>query len=79
MLSQFCRRCKGKFAEYVESMQSPHDVERTFLVGIWYLFLLTIQPRTGILTRRTFPSEEVMMSDEKRRRLAPVADPASAP
>jgi transposase len=69
MLSQFCRDCKGNFAEYVEDMPSFHGVERAFLAGISYFFPLTIQSRTGILPRRTFPSQELMMSDEKLRAL----------
>jgi transposase len=69
MLSQFCRRCKGNFAEYVENMPSVQGVKRAFFAEILYLFPLTIPPRTGILPRRTFPSQEVMMSDEKLRAL----------
>jgi transposase len=69
VLSQFCRRCKGNFAEHIEDALSIHGVERAFLVGILYLFVLTVQARTGILTSRTFPSEELKMSDEKLRAL----------
>jgi transposase len=69
VLSQFCRRCKGNFAEHIEDALSIHAVERAFLVGILYLFVLTVQARTGILTSRTFPSEELKMSDEKLRAL----------
>jgi transposase len=69
VLSQFCRKCKGNFAEYIESMSSPHKVERAFLVGLWYFFFLTIGSRTGILTSRTFFFEEWLMPDEKLKAL----------
>src|SRR5437899_12783718 len=39
------------------------------LLGVSYLFVLTIRARTGILARRTFPSQESIMSDEKLRAL----------
>jgi transposase len=69
VLSQFCRKCKGNFAEYVESMSPLHRVERAFLVGIWYFFFLTIGSRTGILTSTTFLFEELLMPDEKLKAL----------
>ena len=69
MLSQFCRKCKGNSAEYVEDMQCSHAVKRAFLAEMLHLFLLTNQVRTGILLRRTLLSEELMMSDEKLRAL----------
>jgi transposase len=69
VLSQFCRKCKGNFAEYIESMSSLHQVERALLVGIWYFFFLTIGSRTGILTSRTFLFEELLMPDEKLKAL----------
>jgi len=69
VLSQFCRRCKGNFAEYVEGIQCFHAVEMALFAEILYLFLLTIRVKSGILTTRTFPSQEVMMSDEKLRAL----------
>jgi len=50
-------------------MSYSHGVKRAFLVEISYLFPLTICAKTGILTTRTFPSQEVMMSDEKLRAL----------
>jgi transposase len=42
---------------------------RALLLGVSYLFVLTIRARTGILARRTFPSQESIMSDEKLRAL----------
>jgi hypothetical protein len=39
------------------------------LAEILYLFLLTIRAKSDILTTRTFPAQEVMMSDEKLRAL----------
>jgi transposase len=69
VLSQFCRECKGNYAEYVEHVQRFHSTMRAFLLGISYLFVLTIHARTGILARRTFPSQESIMSDEKLRAL----------
>jgi transposase len=65
VLSQFCRKCKGDFAEYVESMVPLHKEKRAFLVGIWHFFSLTIGTRTGILTSRTLLFEELLMPDEK--------------
>jgi transposase len=69
VLSQFCRRCKGNFAENVEDMPCPYCVKRAFLAEILYLFPLTIRAKTGILTPSTFFSQELMMSDEKLRAL----------
>jgi transposase len=65
VLSQFCRKCKGDFAEYVESMVPLHKGKKALLVGIWYFFSLTIGVRTGILTSRTLLFEELLMPDEK--------------
>src|SRR2546427_1944570 len=42
---------------------------RALLLGVSYLFVLTMRSRTGILARRSFPSEESIMSDEKLRAL----------
>ena len=69
MLSQFCRQCKGNYAGYIEYIQSFHGATRALLLGVSYLFVLTIRARTGILARRTFPSQESIMSDEKLRAL----------
>jgi transposase len=69
VLSQFCRKCKGNFAEYIESISSLYRIERAFLVGILYFFSLTIGSRTGILTSRTFLFEELLMPDEKLKAL----------
>jgi transposase len=69
VLSQFCRKCKGNFAENVEDMPCLHYVKRAFLAEILYLFPLTIRAKTGILTTRTFSSQELTMSDEKLRAL----------
>ena len=69
MLSQFCRKCKRNFAEYVKSIWSFHKVERALLVGIWYFFFLTIGSQTGILTSRIFLFEELLMPDEKLKAL----------
>jgi transposase len=69
MLSQFCRQCQGNYAGYIEYIQSFHGATRALLLGVSYLFVLTIRARTGILARRTFPSQESIMSDEKLRAL----------
>jgi transposase len=69
VLSQFCRKCKGNVAEYIESMSSLYKIERAFLVGLWYFFSLTTGSRTGILTSRTFLLEELLMPDEKLKAL----------
>src|SRR5213082_2906760 len=69
MLSQFCRQCQGSYAGYIEYIQSFHGATRALLLGVSYLFVLTIRARTGILARRTFPSQESIMSDEKLRAL----------
>src|SRR3989475_9080613 len=42
---------------------------RALLLGVSYLFVLTIRARTGILASRTFPSQESIMSDEKLKAL----------
>jgi transposase len=46
-----------------------HGVKRIFSPGTLHLFTLTIRARSAILPSRTFPSEELSMSDEKLRAL----------
>ncbi len=65
MLSQFCRKCKGDYAGYIENIWHFHVVKRAFLSGILHLFALTIDRKMAILARRTFLSWESIMSDEK--------------
>ena len=69
MLSQFCRKCKGNYAGYIGNMWYFHIVKKAFLSEILYLFALTTGQRMGILERRTFPSQESIMSDEKLKAL----------
>jgi transposase len=69
VLSQFCRKCKGNYAEYIENMWHSHVVKSAFLSGILSHFTLTIGQKMGILERRTFPSQESIMSDEKLKAL----------
>ncbi len=69
MLSQFCRKCKGNYAEYIRNVRYFHAIKSAFLSGILYIFSLTIRPRIAILESRTFPSQESIMSDEKLRAL----------
>ncbi len=65
MLSQLRRRCKGNNAGYVSSIWSFHQEKRAFPSEILSHFALTIDPKTGILTRSTFLSWGSVMSDEK--------------
>jgi len=44
-------------------------MKRTFLLGNLYFLALTLGQKMGILERRTFPSQESIMSDEKLRAL----------
>jgi len=46
-----------------------HDVKSAFLSEILSLFALTIGQQMAILARRTFPSQESIMSDEKLKAL----------
>jgi transposase len=69
VLSQFCRKCKGNYAEYIENMWHSHVVKSAFLSGNLSHFALTIGQKIGILERRTFPSQESIMSDEKLKAL----------
>jgi transposase len=46
-----------------------HVVKSAFLSEILYLFALTRGQKMGILERRTFPSQESIMSDEKLKAL----------
>ncbi len=69
MLSQFCRKCKGNYAELVRNMWYFDIMKRTFLLGNLYFLALTLGQKMGILERRTFPSQESIMSDEKLRAL----------
>ena len=69
MLSQFCRKCQGNYAGYLKNMWHFPVVKRAFLSGILSLFALTIGQKMGILVRRTFPSQESIMSDEKLKAL----------
>jgi transposase len=65
VLSQFCRKCKGNYAGYIEHMWHFYAVKSAFLTEILSHFALTIDQKKGILARRTFPSQESIMSDEK--------------
>jgi transposase len=46
-----------------------HVIKRVFFLEALHLFTLTIRARRAILARRTLPSEESIMSDEKLRAL----------
>lgn len=65
MLSQLRRRCKGNNAGYVSSIWSFHLERRAFPSEILSHFVLTIDPKTGILASSTFLSWGLVMSDEK--------------
>src|SRR5258708_40315117 len=61
VLSQFCRKCKGNYAGYIENMWHSHVVKSAFLSGILSHFALTLSQKRGILESRTFPSQESSM------------------
>ena len=65
MLSQFCRRCKGNNAGYLDILHRFSSEKRALTLVLLYLILLTIDPQTVILGRNALPSQEVIMSDEK--------------
>jgi transposase len=69
VLSQFCRKCKGNYAGYLQNVWHSHVVKRAFLSEILSLFALTIGQQMAILARRTFLSWESIMSDEKLKAL----------
>ena len=69
MLSQFCRKCKGNYAVYIGNMWCFHAMKSISFSDDLHIFPLTIRARRAILTSRTFPSEELSMSDEKLRAL----------
>jgi transposase len=69
VLSQFCRKCKGNYAGYLENAWHFYVTKSAFLSGILSLFALTIGQQMAILARRTFPSQESIMSDEKLKAL----------
>jgi transposase len=69
VLSQFCRKCKGNYAGYIENVWQSYVLKRAFLSRILSLFALTIGQKMVILASRTFPSQESIMSDEKLKAL----------
>ncbi len=69
MLSQFCRECKGNYADCIENVWQSDALKSAFLSEILSLFALTIDQKRGILTRKTFLSQESIMSDEKLKAL----------
>ena len=69
MLSQFCRECKGNYAGHDENVWYFHAVKSAFLSGILSFSALTMGQKWGILARRTFLSQESIMSDEKLKAL----------
>ncbi len=69
MLSQFCRECKGNYADCIENVWQSDALKSAFLSEILSLFALTIDQKRGILTRKTFLFQESIMSDEKLKAL----------
>lgn len=69
MLSQFCRKCKGNNAGYLDTLHRFHEEKRACRLVLLYLIFLTIDPKTVILGRNTLSSLEVIMADEKLRTL----------
>ena len=69
MLSQFCRRCKGNNAGYLDILRRFSLEKRALTLVLLYHIALTIDLQTIILGRNTLPSQEVIMSDEKLENL----------
>jgi transposase len=61
--------CKENYAGYIENRWHFHVVMRAFLLGILSSFALTRGQKMVILERRTFLSQESIMSDEKLKAL----------
>ena len=60
MLSQFCRKCKGNYAEYSKSIWDFHVENAAFLLGILSHLALTTRRKWGILPSKTLLSQEVI-------------------
>ncbi len=69
MLSQFCRKCKGKNAGHRWKIRLSLGEMRAILGEFLYLFILTFGGKTIILEGSIVLSEESRMSDEKLRLL----------
>ena len=69
MLSQFCRRCKGNNAGYLDILRRFSLEKRALTLVLLYHIALTLDLQTIILGRNTLPSQEVIMSDEKLENL----------
>jgi len=69
VLSQFCRRCKGNNAGYLDILHRFSSEKRALTLVLLYHIALTIDLQTIILGRNTLPSQEVIMSDEKLENL----------
>ena len=69
MLSQFCRRCKGNNAGYLDILHRSSLEKRALTLVLLCHVALTIDLQTIILGRNTLPSQEVIMSDGKLENL----------
>src|SRR5258708_26930765 len=65
VLSQLCRKCKDNNAGYFCRKSPIQRRKAAFLAEILHLFNLTTSSQKVILERRTFRSQEAVMSDEK--------------
>ena len=69
MLSQFCRKCKGNNAGYLDILHRSSSEKRALTLVLLCHIALTIDLQTIILGRNTLPSQEVIMSDGKLENL----------
>jgi len=69
VLSQFCRKCKGNNAGYLDILHRSSSEKRALTLVLLCHIALTIDLQTIILGRNTLPSQEVIMSDGKLENL----------
>jgi transposase len=65
VLSQFCRKCKGNNAGFLDTIWRFSEGKGRIFEHIWYLFLLTFGQAMGILETTHVLAQEMFMSDEK--------------
>ncbi len=65
MLSQFCRKCKGNNAGFLDTIWPIFAGKEDVFEHIWYLFHLTFGRATSILETTNGLAQEMVMSDEK--------------
>jgi transposase len=65
VLSQFCRKCKGNNAGFLDTIWRLFGGKERISTHFWYLFLLTFGQALGILETPIVLVQEIFMSNEK--------------